>query len=1569
MSARFGAWVLILGWFVGQDAELPEGRAGLRSMVDALKGDEAAKIDAMISALDQVRDTFTRYDAGDADLVSRQRAAMARIFNLHGKESLKAFHWVLKAGGLDGPVSQNMARVRNDMVRLICHEMAREWGQLDRIDFSPAVHMLNDIDQTLRPIKPGQAGPELVKEFNERFEKAFGVPAPHMDVISHPFEARIPDWRKPVASPDARPAVYHFATELRRGSSYLANNPEAYFLEGAFRMQVDRRTADPNQELYTIFHCADGKEVGEVAVVQERKGSAFELAYRFKRPEARRTYAWGAAVGNWYFFRAHGRDVKSAAKYGLRSFAEGPGWLSLVGGDIPDDHNLPKSYADLADQPGKQDRLLDRIYAEHFEGKSDIPKELLKSVLSRAIFIRKAGDKYGEKREEIFRRPAEEIAKTVGDAFESRKDHYLKEAEKQFSDTMDRIMLHDIEVCLGPRVEEWLAPRVNPKFLPSDIRNDPAKVKEAEKRLRTAALFEIVHGLKVLEPGHRTRIVEKLKARLPKERHRVLDAVLRISSERDPILLMTDEQRKGFRKPKSIAVKDGKTLQVDSADVHALHLRMIAESKRRLILDAQDLSEAWFELQIAMGARTNLTDLKGRLDDAIEESKKSVRTLGLSVLDSDVRRAALAQMSRDILSDLGFKFRSDWEAAQGLQRKDVTGFNPVTMANISSLLTIIKAYRDSDGDADAVTRAVFMEGLGRLPFYGTAVDVRLTVQGDPWAAGRLVATILFPELGVVLMAWNVATQSYELYVDVKADQDIEELYRGVLASGKFDTADNEVRAVLHKVLDGLEARKKFLVDELAKGLPDAEHNHVVGLLKRLEAIPRTAEGARSYLFEHFDEILNEKLASNRVPFEEWDAVKLSSDKAPIPDEEKLPPVLLAFFRQEFNRYSKAEGAFAKHAPALNDRSLRFFAFGDSNSKEFFDSMREAVATSLTKMYRDLLRARIRNERNLKAVLPGKNERSTPYLQGMSGLDMKSKLPSGTGDVPDLPSILDPIPGATMDEKLSSFFDYYDARINETLKNWRPKPIPESEWTAKKLELPPAPENEAVKHQLLLAFFNAFVQKHLDAEWAKKLESNIRRDVVHEKLVKQLVKEYVKGLLTDMTRRRQEKDEELLNERLGYYYARERIMNALFGGEESRAQALRELGHHSGDLIAFDDDEDGEKLKAMVDAVPRIQKVELKGARPIKEGAPLNLQCLVSASRHFMPPYVVKWYLVVDGKETEVKDTLPEVKIPLQVGSVQLGRPQVASAVRVKVWDSLDQMIGEAEAVLSASSPVTCRFIDGTSFAQIGIEGYRVPGKRYEFGEILLRFDVEEKTWYHFWNTSFAPPRLGYLQPFDVELPVDRLGEFKGRVTAFAPNQAAPMGAADVQFTVRALERNPLFKPEDVAKHERSIVEFEETTNKWVSEFSEKKTFPSLDAALNSFNLVISGHRGARGRGHLIKNKEALLKKIESIARPALGSWNVASAHYYAKRAEFMMSVGDVAGAEEALKGWEGLNPGGYIGASPHYELYKYYLNVVLDVERAKEMEKKIQVFSPGTRWPVEWVEKKKAMFPQEAFKK
>jgi hypothetical protein len=100
------------------------------------------------------RQAFEQYDPTNAASADAAFAGLANIFSLNGNKNIEGVHWLITVGVIPKKLSAKMANIRNDMVRIVCHEMADQYGELHRIDFSPATNLFSDIDQTFRAIDP-----------------------------------------------------------------------------------------------------------------------------------------------------------------------------------------------------------------------------------------------------------------------------------------------------------------------------------------------------------------------------------------------------------------------------------------------------------------------------------------------------------------------------------------------------------------------------------------------------------------------------------------------------------------------------------------------------------------------------------------------------------------------------------------------------------------------------------------------------------------------------------------------------------------------------------------------------------------------------------------------------------------------------------------------------------------------------------------------------------------------------------------------------------------------------------------------------------------------------------------------------------------------------------------------------------------------------------------------------------------------------------------------------------------------------------------------------------------------
>jgi len=1048
------------------------------------------------------RETFIAYDPKNPASYESAARALGQLYGSGDQpSSLSQVRWLLQAGVIGPELSEKMAGVRNRMVFDTCESLARELGVLHRIDFSPASNLLNDIDQTF--VSPdilkelGIDGQNLVTAFNERFRERFGVNAEHLDVVSHPGEASIADWRQVVE-------VHEFVGSLRHGSALLSGNEEAYFLEGAFRMQVERRGFESELDLYTVFAANPHVEDDAVARVVVSRGLIADLKYRYvPPPEMRRSYSWGSSVGNWHFYRRHaagepGAAARYAAKYGLRSFAEGPGWLVLFDNRTSSDI-APESYEKMVDMTVRED-LVRRVHSDYYE-QSGLSADEVWTTIEKARDIRNMGERYSP--EAAFGEEAR--AALPPDASPETVSKMIGELDRRFQADMSRLMIENMKQSLPSRLGDWLDPKVSAYrlgFNLRDIKNDPVSVRRAvdaaRKRLRTAALFEVMHGLRVLDPQQREQVIdhaiEDLKQRRGGERftfERTLQAVKRLASmEAKPRLLQTDAEagRPGPNRQR-IGGEDGEGLLVrteDQAEVARQQQAEVSSELEGAINEVRsalsdEISPASEGLPLTLEAvLKGATDtLTSRWDQSLREAGETIENRAMLLVSSEQRQEAVSAFRKQLLESMGYEFRKDWRAVEGLDlARDAEGRsmanaagNLMTWANADALLNVVKVYRETGGNTEKVREQILMEAAGRLPLVGETLQLKAILEGQahPGMLGVMAAGFFYPAVGQVMLAYSMGSNVYYIITDVQLDADVQLHLQGIIPGaggeeGPGDAYGEGMPGFLQPVYETMLGH----LNELEKRLPVSRQEAEEIQLLIDDLYTRDIRGARNYLYEYFNPMIEERLAANpeRWPREEWKRIKLSSDYAPIRSVEpedllmpaNQPPLLRAMFRKWVNDYMHGRGLFGElpsHRAAHRHPFIReqYFNSADARRDEFNDLV-EQMTSLLTASYQNALVAHARGETPDTRMLFDWVEDEDfllvfSYLYGADaeGLTAYSDRYRDDPTVPDLPAFLEVIrPGGTVSEQRTAFFKFFDDRLNDRLAaHYQYKDMTEDQW--------------------------------------------------------------------------------------------------------------------------------------------------------------------------------------------------------------------------------------------------------------------------------------------------------------------------------------------------------------------------------------------------------------------------------------------------------------------------------------------------------------------------------------------
>jgi len=1090
---------------------------------------DPAAVEATRKAFEAHRAAAAAYSPDDPASRDASREALRALFEAAGSgTNIEAVHELLKDGTIDAETSARMAEVRNGMVDEVMRLMTLELGEVHAANFSPAVNLLNDIDQTFRPVagneeRPAGPGGEALKaKFNAIFTKRFGISPERMDVVSHAAEASIPDWGQ-------AHEVHRFVAALRQGSNMLASNPEAYFLEGAFRMQVERRSFASDQKLYSIY-TLDPRLDGQVArtdTVLRHDGTIRELAYRNSPPEARKSYALGSTVGNFWFMNQHGGGVRYAAKYGLRSFSEGPGWLTVWDLDPDLEKHTPKEYEKIGSESERR-AFFQEVYERHYN-QSDISPEEAWRTLETARQARNLGDRYNQ--EAVFGARALELVHGDEGLYRLQRQSLLNAAEHEFRQSMTAMMMHNIEVALPERLSDWLDPVVDPRRLdvtPEDVFERTPKYLEehakAKKRLRTAALFESMHALRTLDPELRARVIDRaivaMKRRsgladdAPYPFERSLRSIERLAgAEEKPRLLMTDDER---RLSGRVRFLDGK-LEVQIDPEHAGDFRT-PELERQVGTLTSELENALrgdgLIGRALPAGEPGLFDVRARWSFGVERAVQGLADHAATFASVEGLRAGHLALRRTLWESLGYRAQADFEGVHATVAEAIADMHfdlpahVLDWGNANSVLDLIKAFRSARGDAararELVGQALLQDLAGRLPYAGELMSIHAVLSGDAGGlkgAGILAAEFLYPGVGQVAVVYDVASKTWELVHEQAIEDWIQLEYQGRVPGDDGAPGPGRSRSpiwadtpgVLEPVRDFLLARRAELLAQREKATAEERIELDRLLAGSYPANPRLKQ-VRNAVFAYFDPPLSAALERSGRPQGEWDAIKLgsyggtirSNEPKDLLDPANLPPLLRAFFRPLVHDYLSGTGPYAgleAHRRAHAHPLLKEIYFPDPGPA--FDRAVEDLVDVLVVGYgRALLDPANRRLLVDREWDTGPKIGATAYLFGLpaAGFAGQSKRFPGAGEAPDLPGLLDVLGPGGEDAWRDRFFPFFDGKLNALLEQrlqrfGKPQ---RADWTAYKLGLhhadlrPVAAENAGTEHPLLRAFFTRYV---------------------------------------------------------------------------------------------------------------------------------------------------------------------------------------------------------------------------------------------------------------------------------------------------------------------------------------------------------------------------------------------------------------------------------------------------------------------------------------------------------------
>jgi hypothetical protein len=714
------------------------GAPGSDRVADAMRPEPLVKAETYYK--ENLAGILDGVDPGQTDIHAPEfKATREKIIELYRQGGFESVKEMAKSGDIPEAASKIIADVRNSMVNEAIAVMAGAFGEVRVNDFSTAPTAQSDIDQTFHPVmepdpdNPGQmrvanhpedgtplTGAAVREQFNKIYEQIFKIDPERMEVSSHAAEATLPDWRQ---SPD----FDDFAVRLARGAEMLMANPEAYFLEGAFRRQVDRRSFESDTPLFRIYRPLRKYDtIAQVLHVRPQvdvtRSRARIEVFRDVPPEWRKGYAFGACVGNLLFFQHHNQpgEVAERAKYLMRSMEDGMASMTLEGddpgklyfelGDADRREMLRKAYPDADADKLRHVYLMYETAEAIRQNRNNMSDPAVKEKALRYAMLQVLMEK------ELLDKPSEAVRR-LNELDGAGRAGLMKDAEAYFQRASHSLLVENTVKSATARVGDWLDPaRIDPDKLPKAFRdafrNDPDTFR---KNLKLAAASEIVDAFTRLDP----RVVNEIIRREPNAEYR--------------------EKLSGMKE-----AADLRRRLFGSHD--AEHLDHVGDMARhvgdQLVRRHGELADTW------RGGEYDAPSDFTRMKSAVRDELGHYREPELQRLDG-ASRAADPRWDTGKLA--GYVF---------------------DVGNVDSVISIIRAGQVSDWDWASVGWAAGMELLSNIDGVAPVfAGYSAVVHGEFEGVAVMTAAYFVPAAGQIYTVYNIAKGTIEI-IDFELERGI-----------------------------------------------------------------------------------------------------------------------------------------------------------------------------------------------------------------------------------------------------------------------------------------------------------------------------------------------------------------------------------------------------------------------------------------------------------------------------------------------------------------------------------------------------------------------------------------------------------------------------------------------------------------------------------------------------------------------------------------------------------------------------------------------------------------------------
>jgi len=652
-------------------------------------------------------------------------AETLKIYAATEDAGFHAIHGLLGDEGINSVASQQLGMGRKAFHEEVLDTMAiaiqKKTKGLGINDFGSGadpskINAKGDIDFTLYAKNTGLDAQWLVDEYNQTFrdiaKKKYGVTLTpgQMDIVAHRYDATIPDWR-------ARETLADFEIKLRTGTTLLKNNPEAYFLEGAYLQQIMGRSTASGKKTFTWLIPDKTEKTG----IRKMNINAAQVPQFFYVPKIRKGLGFGGAVGNYHFHHAHSSDFEAQSKYILRSLDNGPGLLSTgKRGDYQDIGEKETYLNEAEDSSGRQERrqIVEDIYNAPQMKLSDGLRDEIFEVYEICRKARIAKDNKTSLSEPQQFKGLIEYHKKIS-LTKIDDATALKLAKQTFKSTSELILTANVIRTIKPRARDWLRPHTLKKRVSYVDENGniiSVKASKADlKRLQFAAFREIHDAVQILQQDKKSHVLDQLKKQNPilKNDIEIVENIIRKKREM------------------MLAPKD-KTPEV------AMTVRQKA---------AQSVIDSWKQMGIH-GQDSSLWN-------------RTMKNAGNAWATGQALESYVySNLTHAVIYSGGKKYGPALEQLRtATEDTNKNIISPAWMTRISranSVVNVLTLYAKEGQFNDRVLKEMVIEGISHFPLIGMPIDIyRGTITGllkyDGSISG-LVRTVLGSGVGQIVMS-------------------------------------------------------------------------------------------------------------------------------------------------------------------------------------------------------------------------------------------------------------------------------------------------------------------------------------------------------------------------------------------------------------------------------------------------------------------------------------------------------------------------------------------------------------------------------------------------------------------------------------------------------------------------------------------------------------------------------------------------------------------------------------------------------------------------------------------------